>query len=929
MSNEYSIYYAFVVGEVAPAFWGRSDLSKYDLGAASLNNFFVDYRGGLLSRAGSEFGGFIEPDSGYKLSRFRGTNNDILMVFTEGKLRFMQNNVFQTLDPVTLPAQTAASTLTFVAHGFTTGDMVAATAASGMTDLHGRQFLVVADTVDTLSLTDLAGNAIDLSTYDDLDGTETLAQVYEVALPYLASELYKLDVQQRYNEVRLTHINHPRMILTFSDSTDWQLAEAVSGGVVPPPSVFSGVASDTGSSGTSFGVTSVDDEGVESVVSNHFLTGTTRNYSVTTGSYTLSWDAVPNAASYNIYRGLILPDQASVTNGSQLSYLGSTVGNDFTDNNITPDYTKSPPLGNDPFGADSPYLINVLTPGSGYTNGTSMTLTGGGSGFVGYPVVNTAGEIGGINIVSQGSGYINPTVVLADTGGGTGATFEILTQGTLGETNPALFSVFQQRGIYFSTGEQPASLWASRPEAFDNYDYSTVVAASDGYTFTIDATAVEPIKHVLSIRSGLLIFTDDGIVQLRAESGKSVSGTNALAEPQVYTDVSDTPPIAVDLDVMFLTGNGTALNSLLYTEYTESFKMQDLSILSSHLFSEEKQVTGMTAIANPYKLIYMPRSDGTMLTLTHAREQEVSGWARHTTLGNYKDTAMLNEQGKSYVYQLVERPLNGTWQMCIERIPERVVDLAENYWGVDCGLALPLSEPAASLYASDITGDVELTASADIFTADNVGDIVYYAGGKLEVTGFLTERRLEATYIRDATDYITFGKLPIPQKLVQSQWQIATPQTELRGLWHLEGMCVSISYDGNAILDETVVNGRLTLPEPSTKVYAGLPYECVGASLPLVVPNRMAEGQRNKIFGAVPRLEATRGLEFGASIDDLEELEDRTDEDWGEPIGMRTDVTKIMIDSNYSYNAQVYWRQRYPLPAALLGFVLRSDIGEK
>src|SRR5579864_5816894 len=45
-------------GELAPALFGRTDLARYHIGASTYRNFFVNYRGGANSRAGTRFVGF-------------------------------------------------------------------------------------------------------------------------------------------------------------------------------------------------------------------------------------------------------------------------------------------------------------------------------------------------------------------------------------------------------------------------------------------------------------------------------------------------------------------------------------------------------------------------------------------------------------------------------------------------------------------------------------------------------------------------------------------------------------------------------------------------------------------------------------------------------------------------------------------------------
>src|SRR5271167_3413941 len=45
-------------GELAPALWGRAELARFHIGASTMRNFFVGYRGGAYSRAGTRFVGF-------------------------------------------------------------------------------------------------------------------------------------------------------------------------------------------------------------------------------------------------------------------------------------------------------------------------------------------------------------------------------------------------------------------------------------------------------------------------------------------------------------------------------------------------------------------------------------------------------------------------------------------------------------------------------------------------------------------------------------------------------------------------------------------------------------------------------------------------------------------------------------------------------
>ena len=56
------IKFAFSSGVLSPTLYGRSDLEKFDFGLKVGTNFFVDYRGGVSTRAGTEFLDYLQHD---------------------------------------------------------------------------------------------------------------------------------------------------------------------------------------------------------------------------------------------------------------------------------------------------------------------------------------------------------------------------------------------------------------------------------------------------------------------------------------------------------------------------------------------------------------------------------------------------------------------------------------------------------------------------------------------------------------------------------------------------------------------------------------------------------------------------------------------------------------------------------------------------
>ena len=205
------------------------------------------------------------------------------------------------------------------------------------------------------------------------------------------------------------------------------------------------------------------------------------NYTTTEGQVELSWTAVSGADYYKIYRTTVAPKSGGMTFAERLGFLGIAYGPTFTDTNITPDFTSTPPQGYNPFADGRVNYINITNGGSGYSQNTATCSVsgGGGSGFIGYPIVDSSGSIVGVVIISGGSGYSSASVSF---GGGSGATGTVSLSASSGN-NPRASKIFQQRQLFGGTDNQPLGIWGSKPGYFNNFDISTIPVDSDSYEF--------------------------------------------------------------------------------------------------------------------------------------------------------------------------------------------------------------------------------------------------------------------------------------------------------------------------------------------------------------------------------------------------------------------------------------------------------------
>lgn len=178
----------------------------------------------------------------------------------------------------------------------------------------------------------------------------SVARIYRVGSPFNAAELAEVDFEQSANVMYLAHLNHPPTKLTRAGHTDWSFSSVAFGPTLAAPAGLTVSATtsntDAANSGNgyfpqpaSYVVTAVDDlSGQESRASSPG--SATNDLTLKRNFNALSWGAVTAATRYRIYKA---------DNTQEFGYIGQTTTTSFVDDNIGPDYSDGPPVGDNPF----------------------------------------------------------------------------------------------------------------------------------------------------------------------------------------------------------------------------------------------------------------------------------------------------------------------------------------------------------------------------------------------------------------------------------------------------------------------------------------------------------------------------------------------------------------------------------------------------
>ena len=348
---------------------------------------------------------------------------------------------------------------------------------------------------------------------------------------------------------------------------------------------------------------------------------------------------------------------------------------------------------------------------------------------------------------STNSASLAFTIVGTDTpGSGAAVSFALG-----GSTNPSCVAYFEQRLVFAGSRAKPATFWMSKPGQFTNFDVSDPTQDDDAITASLYAQEVNIINALVPMSSGLVALTTGGAYLVSGGANDAaVTPSSIKAPPQAFSGAQPLTPLRIGDPILYAQARGSAVRDLAYNFYTNNFTGSDISVLSGHLL-EGRKIVQWSYAEEPHKLVWAVRDDGALLSLTYLKEQEVYGWARHDTQGEFISVCTIPEGREDATYLVVRRyrPSYG-FQYHVERIASRLFGAnpaanvpaqAEEAWCVDGGAEYPLTRLTADiLYGQSTQIGALYTVSIDAGGTGYAGTLtveiadISGSGGQITVT---------------------------------------------------------------------------------------------------------------------------------------------------------------------------------------------------
>lgn len=921
-------------GEWSPKLFARVDLAKYRSGAALLENWFVDYRGGASTRSGTKYIlQCYKSATRVRLIPFQASFDvGYVLEFGDAYIRFFFDGapVLETAKTITSSAAGPPEVFTSVAHGYANNDWIFA---------GNKYYIVQGATANTYTLTDLFGNAINTNPFSLPTSTQ---RVYTIASPYAAADLRQVKFAQNVNQMILCHPDYAPQVLTLITATNWNILPITFGTTAATPGtpIVSIAPGGAGPAFYSYVITSIDGNGQESVASTQGNLGPVVDMRTTANTISLVWPTVAGAVAYNIYKAPISYFGAAPV-GTIYGYVGSSKTIQFTDDNIAPDFSQTPPVARNPFEGSGVSAVTITAPGA-YTSVPTISFTGAAStiaasavailqvqgtptvaaGGAGYVVGDSVTFTNGVTLivatiaagavatwqpvtfpgaspgtVSSGATPANPVVQLATSGAGAGATAN-LTWGV------GLIQILNQGAGYVAVPTVTFSSGAATATA-------VLSATSNGYPsvpgffqqrLILAAPSGSPQTFYMSQPGAYYNFN----VSTISQADDSITGT--LVSGQLNTIRAMVPQPAgllmfTDRNNWLInggTGQGSAVSPSALVANAQSFNgISDVPPITANFDILYVQAKGSIVRDSSYN-IYANVYTGT----------DISALASHLFSDYTVDEWAWAEEPFKLVYGVRN---DGTMLNLTFLKEQEFIG-----WTHSTTVNGSFSSVATVVETVAIGGEVDAVYTV-VERTINGQDLKYI------------ERFTERSFVNGVSD----------------AWCVdcgigydGAPETSFSGAEFLGGQTVTGLADGVVIPPFVMpTNGNFTLATAASKVNIGLGFTCKLQTLPLDLGEPTIQGKVKKINSVDVRVAETLGLKIGGSFDatDLTVMKDLVVGNvssmlTGQNNQVVTDLVdgdaRTFLDPRYTVPGQYCIQQDQPLPATVLGLISDYSVGD-
>lgn len=215
------------------------------------------------------------------------------------------------------------------------------------------------------------------------------------------------------------------------------------------------------------------------------------------------------------------------------------------------------------------------------------------------------------------------------------------------DNTPTVLAIYKQRLIVANTKNDPNHYWCSNVGRFDDFTYR--LAATDDMAYDREFNAGDEDGIVAFVpMDDLLAGTESKIWRVTG-----TTGSTAGAFIESY-DGMGSRPVVSKKSVLYTNSVSGSLNNFLYNYEQNGYTGEELDLLSKELF-DGYSILDFDLQNYPLQTIHVIRSDHKMFCITYVKEQNVYGWYKIETQGDFYSICGVTGADTDEMYALVNR----------------------------------------------------------------------------------------------------------------------------------------------------------------------------------------------------------------------------------------------------------------------------------
>ena len=629
MSRLPTAQFSFNSGEFSPRLYGRTDVDKYKNALETATNCICLPHGPIVKRNGSKYIGKVKDSAdNTRLIRFqRAVNDAYILEFGDQYIRFFENGDYVIRSSGTTTSTTTSklvdSSADFVTDGVAVGDRI-----FNLTD-NTNTTVTAVDNLTTLSVTD-----------DIFASGEDYKITPELTTSYTESNVFDLEYAQFGDDLYISHSSYPTARLHRATSTVWTLENL----------------------DFSPGATFEDGEYPDTTVTPAATSGPGITFTAGAASFLAN-----DVGRQIVYRDATTDELLG--KGLIVTFTDTT----HVDCDITFTFPSTSAITSGNWKIDlSPNT--TLTPNN-KTLGSTCTLTSVANTWKDDAQVTHVGRYvhiqnGIVRIDTVTSALVAEGEVVKALDSTTATDVWTLQEESWTSTHgyPRSIGFFEERLWLGGTTKQPQNIWGSQTNLFTNFGVGA--DDSDGLDLLVSDSIASPVQWISSGRD-FIVGGSGGEFTVGSSGGFITPSDRSIRLRSTHGSGLQTP-WRIDNETLFVDAAETRIRAIRYDFDSDNYIADDLLFFSDHLTKAERN-SGIKEIAvaqSPNNLIYAILNNGDMIVGQFNRQQQVLGWERFQTKGDYKSVATITIGDHDEVWVIVERKINGSEVQYIERFDE-------------------------------------------------------------------------------------------------------------------------------------------------------------------------------------------------------------------------------------------------------------------